>query len=175
MAGKNLRTTDWEHRLHVLWAWRICRRYATSGDRDEGATYRAVLDGCAITVRALCSIIGVGCSFKDKPLSNGQNRTQELLGCCNKTGKALVRTLPQENQRCLLEVLYLGNRAVAHPKDGQGLDHKAGEHEMTSTINTVLKWLTERKSQWPELEHVRKEFLEPIAPTSSSAVGAPSL
>jgi hypothetical protein len=83
MAGKNLRTTDWEHRLHVLWAWRICRRYATSGDRDEGATYRAVLDGCAITVRALCSIIGVGCSFKDKPLSNGQNRTQELLGCCN--------------------------------------------------------------------------------------------
>jgi hypothetical protein len=74
-----------------------------------------------------------------------------------------------------LEVLYLGNRAVAHPKDGQGLDHKAGEHEMTSTINTVLKWLTERKSQWPELEHVRKEFLESIAPTSSSAVGAPSL
>jgi hypothetical protein len=67
-----------------------------------------------------------------------------------------------------LEVLYLGNRAVAHPKDGIGLDHKAGEHEMTSTINTVLKLLTERKSQWPELEGVRKGFLEPIASKSSA-------
>jgi len=164
MTGANLRTTDWEHRLHVLWAWRICRRHATSGDRDEGATYRAVLDGCAITVRALCLVIGVKCNFEGQTISDGKNRTQELLTWC-KLGKDLLGKLPQENQRCLLEVLYLGNRAVAHPKDGEGLDHKAGEHEMTSAINTVLKWLTERKSQWPELERVRrKEFLEPIAP-----------
>jgi hypothetical protein len=45
---------------------------------------------------------------------------------------------------------------------------------MTFTINIILKWLTERKSQWTELEGVPKEFLEPIAP-SLSAVGATSL
>jgi hypothetical protein len=160
MSGANLRTTDWKHRLHVLWAWRICRRYATSGDRDEGAIYRAVLDGCAITVRALCLAIGVKCNFQNQTISDGKNRTQELFVRCT-LGKDLLGKLPLEDQRCLLEVLYLGNRAVAHPDDG-GLDHKTGEPEMTSTINTVLKWLTERKSQWPELAKVPKEFLEPI-------------
>ena len=84
-----------------------------------------------------------------------------MLACCG-SGKNLLDKLHPEDQRCLLEVLYLGNRAVAHPKDGTGLDHKAGEPEMTSAINTVLKWLTERKSQWPELAKVPKEFLEPI-------------
>jgi hypothetical protein len=162
MSGTNLRTTDWEHRLHVLWAWRQCRRYATTGDRDDGAIYRAVLDGCAITVRALCSIVGVECDFTGKTITDGKSRVEQLLACCTK-GKDLVCRLSSEDRRCLLEVLYLGNRAVAHPKDGKGLDHKAGEHEMTSTINTVLKWLTERKSQWPELEGVRKELLETIA------------
>jgi hypothetical protein len=156
-----LRTTDWEHRLHVLWAWRECRRYEKSGNRDEGAIYRAVLDGCAITVRALCSIIGIECNFNNQIISDGKNRMQELLRACKK-GKDLISKLPQEDLKCLLEVLYLGNRAVAHSKDGSGLDHKAGGHEMTSTINTVIKLLTERKSQWPELQSVRKDFLEPI-------------
>jgi hypothetical protein len=163
MSGENLRTTDWQHRLHVLCAWRICRRYANGGDRNEGAIYRAVLDGCAITVRALCSIIGVDCNFIKLTLDNKKDRAQQLLVLCD-PGKDLLNELPLEDRRCLLEVLYLGNRAVAHPKDGKGLDHKAGEREMTSTINTVLKWLTERKSQWPELERVSKEFLEPIVP-----------
>ena len=172
MAVANLRTTDWEHRLHVLWAWRKCRQYATSGNRDEGAIYRAVLDGCAITVRALCLMIGVKCNFEGLTISDEKDRTQELLARC-KAGKDLLGKLPLEDQRCLLEVLYLGNRAIAHPDDG-GPDHKAGEHEMTFTINIILKWLTERKSQWTELEGVPKEFLEPIAP-SLSAVGATSL
>ena len=161
MAKTKLRTTDWEHRLHVLWAWRKCRQYATSGNCDEGAIYRAVLDGCAITVRALCSIIGVECDFANKNLSDGESRMQELFACCD-PGQDLLAKLPTEDQRCLLEVLYPGNRAVAHPKDGKGLDHKAGEHEMTSTINTVLKWLTERKLQWRALAAVPKDFLEPI-------------
>jgi hypothetical protein len=166
MAKTKLRTTDWEHRLHILWAWRKCRQYSANGNCDEGAIYRAVLDGCAITVRALCLIIGIKYNFENQTIGDGQNRTQQLLACC-KTGKDLLEKLPIEDQRCLLEVLYLGNRAIAHPDDG-GLDHKAGENEMTSAINTILKWLTERKSQWPELEGVRKEFLETIATKSSA-------
>ena len=166
MVKTKLRTTDWEHRLHILWAWRKCRQYSTSGNCDEGATYRAVLDGCAITVRALCLNIGIECNFRNETISNEENRTQQLLACCD-PGKDLLEKLPVENQRCLLEVLYLGNRAIAHPDDG-GLDHKAGENEMTSAINTILKWLTEGKSQWPELENVRKGLLEPSAPQSSA-------
>lgn len=159
MSATNLRSQDWEHRLHVLWAWRTWRHVLTS-DRDEGATYRAVLDGCAVTLRALCGIIGVKCHFKKKQLSNGQNRIRELLDCCT-DGRDLVDALPEENQRCLLEVLYLGNRAVAHPDDG-ALDHKVGRDEMTVAINTVLGWLAKRKRQWPALAAVPKEFLEPI-------------
>jgi len=159
MTGINLRTTDWEYRLHVLWAWRKWR-FVSTGDRDEGATYRAVLDGCAVTLRALCGIIGVKCHFKNKRLSNEQNRTRELLNCCT-TGKALMLALSQENQRCLLEALYLGNRAVAHPDDG-ALDHKVGPDEMTVAINTVLGWLAKRRRQWPALAAVPEEFLEPI-------------
>jgi len=160
MSGTHLRTTDWEHRLHVLWAWRKCRQYATSVDRNEGAIYRAVLDGCAVTLRALCYVIGVKCNFEGKMISQGQNRTRELLNCC-KAGNDLVSKLPSENQRCLLEVLYLGNRAVAHPDDG-GLDHKTGKDGMTVAINTVLDWLTTKKAQWPALATVPKQFLEPI-------------
>jgi len=93
-------------------------------------------------------------------ISQGQNRTRELLNCC-KAGNDLVSKLPSENQRCLLEVLYLGNRAVAHPDDG-GLDHKTGKDGMTVAINTVLDWLTTKKAQWPALATVPKQFLEPI-------------
>jgi hypothetical protein len=159
MSASNLRPEDWEHRLHVLWAWRKWR-YVSTSDRDEGATYRAVLDGCAVTLRALCGILGVKCHFGNRTLSDGQNRIQELLDCCA-NGNALVRALPEENQRCLLEVLYLGNRAVAHPDDG-ALDHKVSPDEMTIAINTVLGWLANRRSKWPALAAVSNEFLEPI-------------
>ena len=146
MPAPNLRSQDWEHRLHVLWAWRKWRHVSTS-NRDEGATYRAVLDGCAVTLRALCDIFGVKCHFGNKTLSHGQNRIRELLKCCSDRD-GLVRALSEEDQRCLLEVLYLGNRAVAHPSDG-GLDHKVGSHEMTFAINAVLHWLASKRSQWP--------------------------
>ncbi len=159
MSATNLRPDDWEHRLHVLWAWRKWRHVSTS-DRDEGATYRAVLDGCAVTLRALCGILGVECQFRNQTLSDGQNRIQELLDSC-KTGKPKVLALSHENQRCLLEVLYLANRAVAHPSDGS-LDHKVGPHEMTLAINAVLDWLASKRSQWPALKNVPTEFLDPI-------------
>jgi hypothetical protein len=158
-SATNLRSQDWEHRLYVLWAWRKWRHVSTSG-RDEGATYRAVLDGCAVTLRALCEILGVECQFKNKTLSNGQNRIVELLDSC-RTGKPKVLALSDEHQRCLLEVLYLANRAVAHPADGS-LDHKVGSHEMTLAINTVLDWLATKRSRWPALAAVPKEFLETI-------------
>jgi hypothetical protein len=159
MSVTNLRSQDWEHRLHVLWAWRKWRHVSTS-DRDEGATYRAVLDGCAVTLRALCGILGVKCNFENKRLSDAQNRMRELLDYC-RLGKSKVLALPDEHQRCLLEVLYLANRAVAHPVDGS-LDHKVGPHEMTLAINVVLDWLASTKSQWPELNNVPTEFLDPI-------------
>ena len=69
--------------------------------------------------------------------------------------------LSDEHQRCLLEVLYLANRAVAHPADGS-LDHKVTSHEMTVAINTVLGWLATERSRWPALAKVPKEFLEDI-------------
>ena len=163
MSGTNLKTTDWEHRLNNLLAWRKWR-HAANGNSDERATYGVVLDGCAVTVRALCDIIGVKCYFEGETISQGQNRTQELFNCCNKVGKGLVSKLPLENQRCLLEVLYLGNRAIAHPKEG-GLYHEVGKDEITVAINIVLHWLANKKSEWPELAKVPKEFLEPIAPS----------
>ena len=159
MSSPNLRPQDWEHRLHILWAWRKWRNVNTA-NRDEGATYRAVLDGCAVTLRALCYMVGIKCHFGHAVLSDGPNRLSELISCC-KVGSSLVASLPPDNQRCLLEVLYLGNRAVAHSGDG-GLDHKVGPQEMTVAINTVLDLLSSRKTQWPELAQVPQEFLDPI-------------
>lgn len=132
-----------------------------SGGRDEVAINCAVMDGCAVTLRALCYIVGVSCNFKNMPCASGQNRTQDLFNCCNKNGQALVSALTQQNQRCLLEVLYLGNRAVAHPADGN-IDHKVGMAEMTGAINVVLDWLVKRKTQWPALGNVPNELLESI-------------
>jgi hypothetical protein len=160
MHATKLRSQDWEHRLHVLWAWREWRSVNTA-DRNKGATYRAVLDGCAVTIRALCEILDVTCQFKNKTLSEGTQRLDDLLGCCGSAGKPLVQTLSTEDQRCLLEVLYLGNRAVAHPKDGH-LDHRVRPPEMTSAINTVLGWLRARARDWPALDAVDKEFLRLI-------------
>ena len=159
MTSTNLRLTDWEHRLHVLWAWRK-RRHVPGGGRDDVATNCAVKDGCAVTLRAICLLIGVKCNFRDKTLSSGPSRLQDLLKCCS-AGQPLVLALGQEDQRCLLEVLYLGNRAVAHPGDGQ-LDHKVDVREMTVAINVVLGWLAQKKSLWPELKNVSQDMLEPI-------------
>jgi hypothetical protein len=160
MSGAKLRKQDWEHRLHVLSAWQKWQ-HGTPGHFDDGATYRAVLDGCAVTVRALCDIIDVTCAFKGKTLSHGSNRMLELLNCCKKAGRPVVLALPNESQRCLLEVLYLGNRAVAHPVDGE-LDHKVGAKEMKAAINTVLGWLAARKSKWPGLLAVPNKYFETI-------------
>jgi hypothetical protein len=159
MSAANLRTTDWEHRLHVLWAWRK-RRHVTHGGRDEVAINCAVKDGCGVTLRAICGLIGVKCNFSKKSLSSGPGRTLELLNCCT-TGRHFVTKLRPEDQRCLLEVLYLGNRAIAHPDDGH-VDHKVGVHEMTAAINVVLNWLEEKALLWPELKKVPEELLEPI-------------
>src|SRR2546426_845047 len=139
MSGLNLRSQDWEHRLHVLSAWRTWRNGGPRGF-DDGATYRAVLDGCAVTVRALCYVLDLKCKFEGKNISQGANRMCELINCCNLAGKRQLVALPKDSQRCLLEVLFLGNRAVAHPGDGD-LDHKVDKLEMTVAINTILGWL----------------------------------
>jgi hypothetical protein len=73
-----------------------------------------------------------------------------------------VEALKLEDQRCLLEVLYLGNRAVAHPEDGN-LDHRVGPLEMTAAVNTVLDWLRSKAPEWPSLKAVKDEFLTPIS------------
>ena len=61
----------------------------------------------------------------------------------------------------MLEVLFLGNRAVAHPKDG-ALTHKVRRTEMTSAINTLLRWLDAKRSSFPELALVGTDLLQPI-------------
>ena len=85
----------------------------------------------------------------------------ELLNCCNNSGKPLLLALPRDSQKCLLEVLYLGNRAVAHPAEGN-LDHRVGRNEMTVAINTVLGWLAAKKSKWPALASVPRQHFESI-------------
>jgi hypothetical protein len=160
MPRTALRKKDWEHRLTILQAWRTWCDETKEPKLDNGATYRAVLDGCAITVRAICGILDVKCYFGNKAISDGPNRLAELLTCCCR-GKPEVETLATEAQRCLLEVLYLGNRAVAHPDNGN-LDHKVGHTEMTSAINTVLTWLAVRTKLWPELAMVSPDLLKLI-------------
>src|ERR1043166_2357713 len=105
MSGANLRSQDWEHRLHILSAWQMWRHGGPSGF-DDGATYRAVLDGCVVTIRALCDILAVGCNFDRATLSQGPSRMRELISCC-KRGKPVLLNLSNESQRCFLEVLYL--------------------------------------------------------------------
>jgi hypothetical protein len=80
-----------------------------------------------------------------------------------KRGAVRVKKLTSEEKRCLIETLYLGNRCVAHPKDGVGLDHMAGVKEMTGAINVLLKWLRTDIKKWPELNQMpKKHFLDPI-------------
>lgn len=149
--------------MTVLKAWHTWCHEGKEPEVDDGATYRAVLDGCAITVRALCYLVGVECQFRhfEQQLFRTTERFDALLVCCN-TGKELVTELrSREEQRCLLEVLFLGNRAVAHPGD-ELLDHKVGHPEMTSAINTVLQWLTAKKGAWSELAAVSDLLFQPI-------------
>jgi hypothetical protein len=163
MPAQNLRTQDWEHRLGVLSAWRKWRHYE-SAVGDDGTTYRAVLDGCAVTLRTLCSVAGVKChfgNFCNMALSGDPQRTKELLDRCTQ-GRDHVLALPPEAQRCILEALYLANRAVAHPNDG-GTDHRCGATGMTLAINTLIGWLLARKSEWPPLNSVQPDFLRTIA------------
>jgi hypothetical protein len=72
--------------------------------------------------------------------------------------------LEPDEQRHVLVVLFLGNRAVAHPDDDDesALDHKVGQVEMTSAINTLLRWLVDRQTSFPGLEVVSPDVLQPI-------------
>jgi hypothetical protein len=166
----NLRESDWKHRLHVLQAWRTWSsgpRAESANDRlpDEirGATYRATLEGCAITVRALCDLLGVACNFRNKTISDGPARLSELFnkGFEKGKGRDKVECLPDDKPRCLLEVLYLANRATAHPENGN-LDHKVSHAEMTSAINTLLDWLDATPPPFPELAKVERSYLNRI-------------
>lgn len=129
-------------------------------DELYGSSYRAVLEGCAITVRSLCDVLGIKCNFNNPTVSNGQNRLNELLSACS-VGETRIESLGPDKQRHLLAVLYLANRAVAHPADG-GLDHNVGHEEMTSAINTLLGWLTVTPPPFLELAQVKAEFLKQI-------------
>jgi len=157
---------DWEHRLMVLRAWRTwCDEVNMPNFPDRDDTYRAVLDGCAITVRALCVMLEVGAQFTDLEKKHASllaqgDRSTALRRCYNGDLKRLD-ALDAEERRCMLEVLFLGNRAVAHPKDG-ALTHKVRRTEMTSAINTLLRWLDAKRSSLPELALVGADLLQPI-------------
>ncbi len=158
-----MRSQDWEHRLTVLRAWQYWNDRNDIPDfpgRDQ--TYRAVLDGCAITVRALCQVVGVRANFRKFDAARA-NRAAALLECCHK-GKDLVEELDSDEQRHILEVLFLGNRAVAHPDEGDEgeLDHKVGQMEMTSAINTLLGWLVKKRTSFPGLEVVPPGLLQAV-------------
>ena len=142
-----MRVQDWKHRLTVLRAWQSwCDIKTMPNFPASRATYCAVLDGCAITVRALCQELGVGANFKGwatKLRAHAGKRILAMMECCQDTG-GKVAGLDDERRRCFLEVLYLANRAVAHPQDGD-LDHAVDRHEMTSAINTLLQWLDKER------------------------------
>jgi hypothetical protein len=56
----------------------------------------------------------------------------------------------------LLEVLFLANRCVAHPNDGE-IDHEATHEMMKSAINTVLCWI--QSSRFPGVSELEASFL----------------
>lgn len=159
MAAPNMTKEDWEHRLHVLSSWRRWHFLAAKIEND-GAIYRGLLDGCAITVRALCAPLGIGSNFKNLTISPDPavRQGQLLHHCIDKEG--LVHALAGDEQRCVLEVLYLANRAIAHPADGN-LFHAAGDHEMSLAIKVLLGWLKSKQPLWPELAKVHDDFFLP--------------
>jgi hypothetical protein len=176
-----LNADDWKHRLELLRTWHSWRDYARepdtvpafdneNGNDGRRNTYNAVVDACAITVRALCEVLELKAVFttleKKQQFAQG-DRHGALMACCcqKKSGFRLIQQLGDKNEQlCLLEVLFLGNRAVAHPCDG-GLDHKVGPVEMTSAINTLLRWLQTEESTKVQISAVKAErpgLLEPI-------------
>jgi hypothetical protein len=176
-----LRPDDWEHRLMLLRAWQSWRDYIKypdtvpafdNRDGNDGRrnSYNAVIDGCAITVRALCQVLDLYASFKqfESKLQNARNdRHDALMACCNSglAGFNLINGLDDRNERLrLLEVLFLGNRAVAHPRGGM-VDHAVSPIEMTSAINTLLQWLQTENATKAEIAAVkakRSDLFEPI-------------
>jgi hypothetical protein len=161
-----LRPEDWEHRLQVLWGWRH-KPSLTTSDRDLGSVARAVLDGCAITVRALCTACGIRAQFKKfgEEAKDDEGRARELLNRIH-PGQEIVGKLPHDDQIALLEVLFLANRAVAHPADGGSIDHRVGEHAMTTAINVILRLLKEKAAELPNLKKTldsKPEYFTPIA------------
>jgi hypothetical protein len=65
----------------------------------------------------------------------------------------------------LLEVLFLGNRAVAHPDDGGSPDHQVDEPMMTAAINVVLRLLVARAETLPNLMEAQRcwpQFFTPF-------------
>jgi hypothetical protein len=176
----DLSSDDWEHRLMLLRAWQSWRDYARypetvpafdcqGGNDGRRNSYNAIIDGCAITVRALCKVLDLDAYFKDFELklqSAQGDRHKALLVCCNKKlpGFALLGQFGDDERLPLLEVLFLGNRAVAHPRDGK-LGHAVGPIEMTSAINTLLRWLQTEEATKAEISAVkakRPDLFEPI-------------
>ena len=155
--------------MTVLRAWQYWYDPDKAPDfpgRDQ--TYRAVLDGCAITLRALCQAVGVRANFKNFDAARA-DRIAALVECCHR-GRNLVEGLDSEAKRSILEALYLGNRAVAHPDEGDEsqLDHKVGQPEMTSAINTLLRWLVANRTSLSGLDAVPPHLLQAIpAPQTS--------
>jgi hypothetical protein len=179
-----LTKSDWEHRLSILQSWKYWHKNPIDPGRidpnlDYRITYNAVIDGCAITVRALCLCFGlhlkavdgqgglISMPKTDQTIPGSSDaRHQVLLDFCKKSIKpdnpvaTAFLTGPKElQQRCLLEVLFLANRCVAHPNDGD-LYHEVSPEKMKSAINTVLSWL--RSSAFPGLAEVPQSLLAPL-------------
>ncbi len=158
-----LRVQDWEHRIGILQAWRHWKNYdehdqekcRASFCADFGPhTYRAVLDGCAITIRALLGVYGITCNFRGAP--------RDAVEAFNEKRKwfyqywPMLHSLSPAQKMSLFEVIYLSNRPVAHPGDGTGLDHKVGKSEMTGAIDAILFWLaqSEQAQDQPGLDQL---------------------
>jgi len=142
--------------------------------------YRAVKDGCAITIRAFCLCFGLNLVAIDRrtgrvrpiPRTDRANpassdvRREALLSCCmnvrfqeSPVAAAFISGPKDHQQMCLLEVLFLANRCVAHPTDGD-IDHEAGPEEMKSAINSIFGWL--RASNFPGISEVFPSLLAPL-------------
>jgi hypothetical protein len=151
MALQGLDEHDWGHRLGILAAWRHVLALPPLLEKEQNprlaatyeALYGATLDGCAITIRALC--YGLEISYDFKPFDEkASNRRSELERCISKGKKSVAAlTTDAEEQRCLLEVLFPGNRAVAHPFQG-----KLPPHQVRGGIDRS------QTNQLPELKKV---------------------
>jgi hypothetical protein len=179
-----LTKSDWEHRLSILQSWKYWHKNPIDPGRidpnlDYRITYNAVIDGCAITVRALCLCFGLSLKAVDgqgRLISlpktdqtipgSSEARHQALLACCKTNSvahpfaAAFLADPKDLQQLCLLEVLFLANRCVAHPNGGD-LYHEVSPEKMKSAINTLLSWL--RSSAFPGLADVPQSLLDPLS------------